>query len=473
MFQAEELVVGGRGADPVERHVADCDVSVLQSLVADAQRVYAAGGFGLLSAAGIAASMADLKVLRGVVDACDAAIRNRARDLQPPPEPPPPGPHPPSPEPAPPADTSLVVDVSPDALDEASGVPSATGRRRERHSRVLAEFTRCADALAAGEITDAHIAALSEVLFAATAEVWAAVVREEKEILAAARRMGPVAFRRFVTQITIRVAAGLGVSPDRDLSSEIFANLWIDKDSGCGRLFASFDPASYAQISALLKKVAAKEQWNNRHLTEKQALGQALIQLLSERAAPGSHGHGAAAVVSVLIDERSLLSGAHADTICEYANGSRLSVPAAQEIACTSALIPILRNRWGVVLDVGREFRWATPAQRRAMEAMYATCFHEACEVEVTECDAHHIRYWEHGGTTDLANLLPVCQHHHRWIHANNPHIAIDQHRTVTVTMAHGSRTVHRLNRQPHRQSRRQPHRKRRDTAGLNDEDHG
>jgi hypothetical protein len=452
MFQTEELLVGPVGTHPVVSDAVDADASVFQSLVAHAQQTYTAAGFVALSPAGVAASMADLKVLRGVVDACDAAVRNRARELQPPPAPPPPGPHPPSPEPVPPAGPSPAVDLSPAALDEVSGVPSATGRRRERHSRVLAEFTRCTDALVAGEITESHIAVLSEVLFTATAEVWAAVVAEEPELLAAAQRMGPVAFRRFVTQITIRVAAGLGVPPDRDLSSEIFANLWIDKDSGCGRLFASFDPASYAKISAQLKKLAAKVQWNNRHLTEKQALGQSVIQMLSRHSAPGSRGQGTTAVVSVLIDERSLVSGAHGDTICEYANGSRLSVAAAQEIACTSALIGILRDRWGVVLDVGREYRYAVPAQRRAIEAMYATCFHESCEVAVTDCDEHHIRYWEHGGTTDLANLVPVCQHHHRWIHANNPHITIDQKRTVTVTMAHGSRTVHRLNRQPHRQ---------------------
>jgi hypothetical protein len=447
------------------------DASLLSSLVVAAQTAYRECGWGSLSAAGVTASIVDLKILRGVVDACDAALRTRAAELQPPPPPPPPGPTPPPPPPPPPPESgqsgagaaSDQPDVSQSSLDEKSGVGAASGRRRARHAKVLGHFPSFAAALVAGEITESHVAVLSEVLFSATDEVWEALRAEEDALLIAASRLGPVSYRKFVTQTTIRVAASLGTPVDRDLTGEIFANLWIDKDSGLGRLFASFDPSSFAAISAILGKAAAKLQFSDRSLTEKQALGRALTEMLTQRpgrpSATGGPAVGSSVVpgvkpmVSILIDHKTLLGGAHADTICEYDNGSRLSVEVAREIACTASLTPILRDKWGVVLDLGREFRYATSSQRRAMEAMYATCFHEACDTPITQCHEHHMIYWEHGGRTDMANLLPVCQTHHRWIHANDPHISMDEHRTVTVTMPNGTQSVHRPNRQPYRKT--------------------
>jgi hypothetical protein len=457
------------------------DESQLSSLVVAAQAAYAQAEWSLLSANGVTASMGDLKILRGVVDACDAKLRNRGAELQPPPPPPPPGPGPTPPPPAPPEDSgsgdgsgdssgdgSGDSDVSQTSLDEKSGVGAATGRRRDRHAKVLNHFPSFADALVAGVITESHVAALAEVLFSATEEVWEALRDEETALLTAAGQLGPIPYRKFVTQTTIRVAAALGAPVDRDLSSEISASLWIDKESGLGKLFATFDPSSFAVISAILGKASGKLQFKDRTLTEKQALGKALITMLSKR--PGGLGgttaspEGSSAgsevkpVVSILIDEKTLVDGPHADTICEYNNGSRLPVDVAREIACNASLTPILRDKWGVVLDLGRESRYATAAQRRAMEAMYATCFHEACDTPITQCHEHHVIYWEHGGPTDMVNLLPVCQTHHRWIHATNPHVSMDEHRTVTVTMSNGTQSVHHLNRQPHRHNHGRDH---------------
>ncbi|HEU4354494.1 MAG TPA: HNH endonuclease signature motif containing protein, partial [Actinomycetota bacterium] len=31
--------------------------------------------------------------------------------------------------------------------------------------------------------------------------------------------------------------------------------------------------------------------------------------------------------------------------------------------------------------------------------------------------EAHHIRWWRHGGRTDLHNLVLICSFHHRLVH--------------------------------------------------------
>lgn len=81
----------------------------------------------------------------------------------------------------------------------------------------------------------------------------------------------------------------------------------------------------------------------------------------------------------------------------------------------------VVRN--GVVLhapgelNLGRTTRLAGTAQRRALRALYATCAIPGCSVRFDRCKIHHVRWWRHGGRTDLENLLPVCVHHHAKVH--------------------------------------------------------
>ncbi|MGD9795963.1 MAG: HNH endonuclease signature motif containing protein, partial [Acidimicrobiia bacterium] len=78
-------------------------------------------------------------------------------------------------------------------------------------------------------------------------------------------------------------------------------------------------------------------------------------------------------------------------------------------------------------------------AQRRALRAMYKTCAIGGCEVEFDHCDAHHIHPWEHGGTSDLRNFTPQCGRHHPKIHAEGWELAMDDDRTLHVTLPDGT----------------------------------
>jgi hypothetical protein len=74
----------------------------------------------------------------------------------------------------------------------------------------------------------------------------------------------------------------------------------------------------------------------------------------------------------------------------------------------------------GAVLDLGRSVRTVTPAQRRALIARDRGCIVPACRAGPEFCDGHHVRWWRHGGTTDLANLALLCQRHHSAVHAGH-----------------------------------------------------
>jgi hypothetical protein len=103
----------------------------------------------------------------------------------------------------------------------------------------------------------------------------------------------------------------------------------------------------------------------------------------------------------------------------------------------------VIRN--GVILhapgelDLGRSTRLANRAQRRALRAMYATCAIPGCTVAFHRCKIHHIVWWRHDGRTDLANLLPVCAHHHSRIHDTDWHITLGPDRQLTIRFPDGT----------------------------------
>jgi len=89
-------------------------------------------------------------------------------------------------------------------------------------------------------------------------------------------------------------------------------------------------------------------------------------------------------------------------------------------------------------LDLGRSTRLASRAQRRALSGLYSSCAIPGCTVGFDRCKLHHVRWWRHGGRTDLDNLLPVCQHHHTKIHHHGWAVELGEQRRLTITFPDG-----------------------------------
>ncbi|WP_204017739.1 HNH endonuclease signature motif containing protein [Sphaerimonospora thailandensis] len=94
--------------------------------------------------------------------------------------------------------------------------------------------------------------------------------------------------------------------------------------------------------------------------------------------------------------------------------GQLLPITDIHRLARTSALVRMVMNADGQVLDMGRKVRLATPAQRRAIAARYTTCMVDGCPLPAGMCQVDHIDNWSEGGRTDLAKLGPMCQYHNR-----------------------------------------------------------
>jgi len=126
-------------------------------------------------------------------------------------------------------------------------------------------------------------------------------------------------------------------------------------------------------------------------------------------------------------------------------------VSTIRRLCCEANIIPVVFNGKGELLDVGREHRTATRAQRRALRALYRTCAHPHCTVAFDNCRIHHIHWWENGGRTDLPNMIPLCETHHHQVHEGGWSITMAPNRHTTWHHPTGAKQTARPDRQPPR----------------------
>jgi hypothetical protein len=146
------------------------------------------------------------------------------------------------------------------------------------------------------------------------------------------------------------------------------------------------------------------------------ARGQAFCELLEHLPTDHLHSRTAATlVVTLSLDSlQGALKAAHLDT------NESLSAGEARRLACTSGLVPVVLGGNSVPLDLGRESRLFSEAQRTALGLTYQTCAADGCERPFAWCELHHEVPWSEGGRTDLSRAIPLCHFHHQRIHDPN-----------------------------------------------------
>jgi len=106
-----------------------------------------------------------------------------------------------------------------------------------------------------------------------------------------------------------------------------------------------------------------------------------------------------------------------------------IGVDQIQQIVCEAEVTPIIidKNDRNNVLDVGRSKRLGMKTQRQAVLARQnSICAAPGCHAPVVHI--HHVIWWSHGGTTDLANLIGLCPRCHHAVHRGVMTIDPDTH---------------------------------------------
>lgn len=331
-----------------------------------------------------------------------------------------------------------------DAALQGDGKMSAQeAAKTKKRARLVKDAPAVGDALRGGRIGSAHADALARALGKASAAVRAQVVARTDDLMARASAMTPEAFERYVDDLVNRLGAAEAVDRLERQRQRSMLRTWTDRATGmiCGRF--ELDTERGTRVVNALR--AETELLWSEHPTPAgesadgvwdRLAAQALVNLIG-------HAHSAArpgiADIAIHIDHRTWTEGWHPDTMCELADGTPIPIDTVRRLACCANIYRVVIAATGEVLDMGRETRTATRAQRRALRAMYRTCVYPDCTVTFDRCEIHHVHWWEHHGPSDLDNLVPVCWRHHHLVHDRGWTLHLEQGRTIHWTRPDGT----------------------------------
>ncbi len=101
-----------------------------------------------------------------------------------------------------------------------------------------------------------------------------------------------------------------------------------------------------------------------------------------------------------------------------------LSLDALRRLGCGATLTAVLLDAAGNPVGASGDHRHATPRERRALRARWGSrCAVNGCHRPGPV--PHHVEPWWKTHRTRLADLVPICAHHHHDVH--------DGHRTLRL----------------------------------------
>ncbi|SNR27080.1 HNH endonuclease [Haloechinothrix alba] len=317
------------------------------------------------------------------------------------------------------------------------------GEARKRLARAVAcyptragtvEAPAAGRAHRAGEIDGEHVEAIAGALGELPGEVPVAEREEGERILVElAQRSTPAVVRRAGRHLVARLDPD-GKRPRDDEPARPRRELLLGWRRD-GRLGFSgvLDRETGQQLQTALSPLAKPRPAENGERDERstgQRHGDAFAEMidlvLDEGKLPTEGGEKPRLIVTLPWDElRDAATSSTTDTTTGASEAAGALVnhdmpvtgEQARRIACDAGVIPAVLGTRGEVLDLGREQRLVSTAQRRALTLRDGGCVFPGCDRPHRWCHAHHIHHWADGGTTDLANLALLCGEHHRLIH--------------------------------------------------------
>jgi len=128
------------------------------------------------------------------------------------------------------------------------------------------------------------------------------------------------------------------------------------------------------------------------------------------------------ATASAPDDTAARTAGVPAGT-CALHGDVPIAVQTARRLCCDAGIVVAL-ERGGEPLAIGRRTRSIPPAIRRALLSRDRCCRFPGC-TSTGWLDAHHIKHWADGGSTDLENLVLLCGHHHKLVHEHGYRVEV------------------------------------------------
>ena len=315
------------------------------------------------------------------------------------------------------------------------------GRALERQPQVATE-------LASGHLRTDQAKAIVEALEALPARVTDEVRGEARSVLLElAKEHDARDLRQLGKRILDVVAPEVGESHEAAVLAEEEARADATMsltlvDDGKGRCHGRFTIPSHAgkALRRHLLALANPARHSDGELREESGawkpmsrrLGEALVEYVERYPAdraPLTGGVNPTLVVTMTLEQ---LLAEHATAVLD--DGTRMSAGQARRLACEAGIIPAVLGSKSQPLDLGRQARLFSRAQRIALGLRDGGCTARGCETSASGCHAHHDDPWSLQGLTDLAKGRLLCPRHHRLAHSSRYVMTIHADNTVTFT---------------------------------------
>ena len=302
-----------------------------------------------------------------------------------------------------------------ETLKKKQKLSARRAKRRAKTAKNTAGNNKVAEALKAGEISDEH----ADVLADAEQEHEGAT----DELLETAKDEGVDRFGQSTR----------GWARGRDGDSEATkqfkarkATTFIRDEDGMGITIAELDPSNHAAFTSALAYWVPKlfNQEQTPTLTADPVLDAALVARTSrQRLADALVAMAAASInpnnVSGPVTARMLLIADY-DPLTQaltgrLADGTALTPETVRRLGCEASILPAVFDGDGQPINLGRDARNVSPAQRALLAERDGGC--RGCGMAPQWCHAHHIIHWANLGPTDLDNLVLLCPSCHHLVH--------------------------------------------------------
>jgi Domain of unknown function (DUF222) len=323
-----------------------------------------------------------------------------------------------------------------------SGKEAAAASSREE---VCTSMPGLEDALAAGSVSAGHVDAIATATKNLDDAERSEFVGEADALLGDAAEHGVDAFTKQCRDLAKRIRARHHARSDVDEVERQRARSkvtrWIDRDTGMHKTLIEADPVTDRIIWSVVQRERGRLRLRAQDASgPRPSWDRLTVDALVEAVTVGGDDdpNRRRPTVVVHVDVERLRHDLHAHGVCETDSGIDLPADTVRYLACSADIIPVVLDGDGIALDIGRAKRLATPDQRRALEAMHATCSHPDCTVSIDDCRIHHLDPWSRGGSTDLSSLVPLCEPHHHLAHEGGWGFTMTAGRVATWTRPDG-----------------------------------
>ena len=187
---------------------------------------------------------------------------------------------------------------------------------------------------------------------------------------------------------------------------------------GTGSIHGVFDdPAAFAPILTALD-ARTRPSAENRGATVAEKNAAALVEICEfalryqhDGKVAGERPHVTVTIGLAELEARA--RGALLDM------GGELTPGQLRRMLCDARILPVVLGKDSEPLDIGRAKRTIPTHIRRAVATRDHGCAHPGCDRPPSWCEVHHVIEWQHGGPTDVENLVMLCGAHHDQIHSD------------------------------------------------------